>query len=156
MIELLSEEIEANQMLDRKNAFGFTPLNFIIERDRVQILHCLSKYLNLDRLNKLLHSIDAHGNTPIHLAFKRPRSLILKYLLNNQELTEGVSKVLCIQNDEKQSPLHLSYTIEYIQLLLKCPHLSHKCISKAVALQDEKGNNTFHYLINEVVENLFV
>ena len=154
MIEMLSGEIEANQMLERKNAFGFTPLDFIIERDGVQILHCLSKYLNLDRLNKLLHSIDVHGNTPLHLAFKRPRSLILKYLLNNKELTEGVSKALCIQNDEKQSPLHLSCTIEYIQLLLKCPHLSHECISKAVALQDEKGNNAFHYLINEVIENL--
>ena len=154
MIKFLSEEIEANQMLDRKNAYGDNALQLIIKHDGVQILHCLSKYLNLQKLNKVLHFVDENNNTPLHLAFGQKRSLTLKYLLNNQALAEGVSKALCIQNLKKKSPLLISCETEYIHLLFKSPHLSYKCVSKAVALQDEKGNNVIHYLINEVLKDL--
>ena len=153
MIEMLSKEMEANEMVEKKNASGYNPLHLIFENGGGQIFHCLSNCLSLERINNALHSVDKENNTPLHVAFRQQRSLTLRYLLDNPQFADGISKAICTQNTRKSSPLHCPCRTEYIQLLFESSHLSYECISRAVALQDEMGNNIFHHLFNKVVEN---
>ena len=119
MLEIPGESITLSEMVEKKNDAGLNAMHLLFENDGVQVLHCLSKFLNVENMNNALSLVDGNGNTPLHIAFQNRRSLALRLLLNSPELAEGVSKAICIQNSRNDSPLHILCKLEYLQLLMQ-------------------------------------
>ena len=149
MLEIVSESITLSEMVEKKNVAGQNALHLIFKNDGMQVLHCMSKFLNIKNLNNALSLVDGNRNTPLHIAFQNKRSLALKLLLKSPELAEGVSKAICMQNSRNYSPLHILCKLEYLQLLLQNPHISIDIIRRALALPDQKGRNIFHIILDD-------
>ena len=151
MLEIPGESITLiSEMVEKKNIAGQNALHLLFENDGMQVLHCMSKFLNIKNLNNALSLVDGNGNTPLHIAFSKQRSLALKLLLKSPELAEGISKAICMQNSNNDSPLHILCKLEYLQLMLQNPHISSEIIGKALAVLDQDGRNIFHVILDDV------
>ena len=151
MVKIFCQDIETSEMIEKKNTDGCNPLHFVCENNGIQVLHCLSKHLNVEKINAALYSTNKDGSTSLHIALGSQGISVVRYLLNDPKLAHGVSEALCIQNLYSYSPLHVAceaLKFKYIELVLSSPYLSKESINEAVGLQDRNGNNVFHIILN--------
>ena len=98
MVKIFCQDIETSEMIEKKNTDGCNPLHFVCENNGIQVLHCLSKHLNVEKINAALYSTNKDGSTSLHIALGSQGISVVRYLLNDPKLAHGVSEALFIQN----------------------------------------------------------
>ena len=140
VIDVICEDLNAmNMMVEMKNNKEKNPLHYLFENEGSQILHYLSKHLNLEKMNLAMCSTDNIGDTPLHVMVKLPYKrtfTMLKYLLNTSDFANGISRALFVKNSEEGTPLQILCRKKCLNLaerFFRCQHLPTEILYKVIA-----------------------
>lgn len=102
---ILCLKSEVSSMILEPNLSEFNPLHYLCANDGMQILFCLLKHSNShEAFNVALNAPNGDtGDTPLHLAFHEQRLMIIKFLFNCCEMSDGLSKAICVQNSKNMN-----------------------------------------------------
>ena len=165
----LNNENRLMSMITEQNSSKYNPLHYACACDGTQILHCLLQ-LSKDHykfFDTALCAPDGNeGNAPLHLAFMKRSSTIIKFMINSIELSKGISKAICVQNSDKKNVFHCaidhrncplydangrkisnSFAVTMIDLLLQ---LQEDDVVSSLCQKNNKQHTPIQYLINEV------
>ena len=101
-----------SSMIIEQNSFKYNPLHYLFANDGVQILKCLLEQLIGHKLVNIALCMPSEDEcTPLHLAFKERRFMVIKYIFSCFEISDGLSNAFCVQNAEMNNAFH--YAIKY-------------------------------------------
>jgi ankyrin repeat protein len=117
--------LNGDSMISEQNSFQYNPLHYLCANGGTQILKCFLEHSrNIKLLNIALCTPNRNGgDTPLHIAFKSRKLMMIRFMFNCCAISEGLSKAICLKNSKMKNVLHCV--------------IEHKC--KDIPLYDADG-----------------
>ena len=100
--------LNVDSMLLEQNSFQYNPLHYLCATDGMQILKCLLEHTrnhNLFNIALCTPNRDG-GDTPLHVAFKSRRLMMIRFMFNCSAISGGLSGAICLKNSKMNNVMH--------------------------------------------------